>query len=94
MIGIPLCDGSGKRVGTVCKSEFTVRRRILYCPICERRTRHVIQDEGAESYYSPIIRCVRCGDMWSDGELLQRPFRRGWRQERIARAKQLWAEAS
>lgn len=37
--------------------------------------------------------CTNCGDAWREGELLERPFRRGWRQEAIARAVNLWEQA-
>ncbi|MFD5221430.1 hypothetical protein ACFWMH_27695 [Streptomyces tendae] len=44
-------------------------------------------------YYGPNITCCGCGDSWSCGELLPRPFRRGWRTAEIAKAKRAWTEA-
>lgn len=32
--------------------------------------------------------CLGCGDMWTDGEMHDRPFARGWRQENIKDAKE------
>jgi hypothetical protein len=33
---------------------------------------------------------LACGDIWSDGCRYQRPFKRYWKRERLARAKALW----
>lgn len=45
------------------------------------------------AWYGPTITCCGCGDSWSDGEMLERPFRRGWRKESIGRAVRDWYEA-
>jgi len=73
-------------------SRAAVRRRVLPCPVCKRRRRHVIYYDWSP-YYAPRIQCVACGDQWEDGELLARPFRRGWRKEAIAKAKHAWHNA-
>lgn len=69
----------------------TYRRRIIFCPICKRKTRFVQQINTG--YYSPIFTCCSCGDSWSDGELHPRPFKPRWRQEAVRHAQKRWATA-
>jgi hypothetical protein len=38
-------------------------------------------------WYGTLWSCMACGDSWSDGERLERPFSRGWRAEKIAYLK-------
>lgn len=68
-----------------------VRRKVMDCPVCERRTRHVIVWQGA--YYAEILTCCRCGDSWSEGWRMERPFARGWRKAAVACAREDWASA-
>ena len=68
-----------------------VRRIYMNCPTCERRTGFTDRFMGA--YYGDLTTCVSCGDSWSEGERMERPFRRGWRAESIATAKKEWAAA-
>lgn len=73
----------------VCVSPPTkmekVRRK---CPTCgATRTFLVIFYE----WYGARMTCLACGDCWSDGEMLDRPFCRGWRDERVVLAKEKWA---
>ena len=42
--------------------------------------------EAGSPWYSPTVYCTLCGDAWGDGEMMERPFRPRWRQERIAEA--------
>lgn len=35
-------------------------------------------------WYDPLISCLKCGDQWSGGERLARPFARGWRERAVA----------
>jgi hypothetical protein len=67
------------------------RRRILWCPVDERHTECVV---SVYEWYSPIVTCVRCGESWSDGELRQRPFQRGWRRDAQRAAQVLWDDAT
>lgn len=67
------------------------RRRVLPCPTCQRRTRHVEWWGGA--WYGPTWTCVACGDAWSVDGRHERPFRRGWRQEARRRALAAWNAA-
>jgi hypothetical protein len=64
-----------------------LRKRYLRCPSCQCITETVTQDGG---YWGFEIMCCRCGDAWLDGELLERPFRRGWRADRIRVHRRLW----
>jgi len=41
-------------------------------------------------YYGPILTCLGCGDSWSCGERLERPFRRAWRRDAIVDARRDW----
>jgi hypothetical protein len=63
------------------------RRR---CPTCATVTRHAVREYG---WYDPTLTCCECGDSWSGGVRHERPFRRGWRKDAIARAEQAWAAA-
>lgn len=40
-----------------------------------------------QEWYGWHITCLKCGESWQDGEMLPRPFCRGWREERIINAK-------
>lgn len=77
----------------VCGGAVAYRRRILWCPICERRRRFVVAYD-ASPYYAPSLTCCGCGDSWSDGELGYRPFARGWRKAAIRKAKARWQSAT
>lgn len=61
------------------------------CPVCEKRS--VILTWFYE-WYGPSSTCLRCGDKWADGELLARPFARGWRQRNIDNARKTWRRAT
>lgn len=75
----------------ICGPSRTLdRRRILKCPVENRRRRMVVNYGG---YWGSTVYCCGCGDSWSEGELNPRPFRPGWRKESIARAKERWQAA-
>ena len=65
-------------------------RRVMFCPTCDRRRRFVCH---FEAWYGVDVTCLGCGDRWSDGEMAERPFQRGWRQESVKRAREQWASA-
>ena len=67
-----------------------LRRRYWRCPVCQCRTESVFR---YELWHGVTIWCCRCGDSWGDGELLLRPFARGWRREATRRARRLWDQA-
>jgi hypothetical protein len=64
-----------------------LRKRYLRCPMCECVTESVVR---YELWHGATVTCLRCGDMWGDGELYPRPFRPGWRRDRITRGRKLW----
>ena len=54
------------------------------CPTCQRQRRML----GAfAEWYGTTWTCAGCGDSWADGEQLERPFARGWRQRSIRHAR-------
>ena len=61
-----------------------------WCHTCSSRTRFAVREYG---WYAPTVTCCACGDSWTQGERHQRPFRRGWRKDAIAKAEQTWTEA-
>lgn len=75
----------------VCRPSSFPIRRVLGCPTEGRRRRMAGRDHGP--YYGPTLTCLGCGDSWSCGERLERPFRRAWRKDEISKAKQAWDEA-
>lgn len=68
-----------------------VRRYIMRCWNCETNRRVVSVWQGM--FYGSIQYCCHCGDGWGDGQRMERPFQRGWRQKSIAKARQYWADA-
>lgn len=66
-------------------------RRILACPVCERRRRHIIRWDGA--WYGTTVYCA-CGDRWQDGSLGYRPFVKGWRKKAQAEFRAMWDNAA
>lgn len=74
----------------ICSPNGYAARRILPCPTCEQRRRMVVL---SYVWYGPTVTCCGCGERWNDGERESRPFRRGWRPERIAEARHLYARA-
>ena len=63
-------------------------RRITHCPTCNQRRRFAGFDQ---LWYGPTWTCLACGDSWHDGQRVERPFKRGWREEARARAAKYWA---
>jgi len=39
-----------------------------------------------QEWYGTQWTCLACGDRWADGELLERPWRRGWRRDSVLSA--------
>lgn len=63
-----------------------VERKRLACPTCKQR-RSFLRVYSTSMFYGATDTCLGCGDSWSDGELRERPFARGWRQRAVAAAK-------
>jgi hypothetical protein len=64
-------------------------RRIQHCPTCQRRRRFVGR---WQVWYDFDETCCACGDFFQDGGRAPRPFERGWRERRIAKAKSEWPD--
>lgn len=47
------------------------------CPTCERPSRMVVL---TWEWYGPSVTCMRCGERWEDGEMMERPFAPRWRE--------------
>lgn len=45
-------------------------RRIYGCPVCKRKTRHLIR---FYEYYEATIRCCKCAGEWTGRHLVYRP---------------------
>lgn len=75
----------------ICGTAPFPLRRIATCPTEQRRRRFAGQDLGA--WYGARWTCLGCGDTFGDGQRMERPFRRGWRQEAVAKAREVWAAA-
>jgi hypothetical protein len=75
---------------TVCRPPRIVYRAITYCPTCRGRRRTVVR---LALWYDPVVTCCGCGDSWAGGELVERPFMRGWRKQAVERAVRDWADA-
>lgn len=67
------------------------RRHIRLCPT-EGRRRRMVREYGS-LWYADTLTCLGCGDAWAGGERMPRPFARGWRKERITRARRDWRRA-
>ena len=76
--------------GAICGGYAVEARGISPCPTCGRRRR--FYGTWAE-WYGWTLTCLGCGDAWQDGERMERPFMRGWRADRIRRAKAGWSRA-
>ena len=78
--------------GAICGGVAFEWRRIGMCPTEKMRRRFYVSQSSL--WYSAVWTCLGCGDSWSDGERGERPFRRGWRAESIAKARANWAGVS
>lgn len=54
------------------------------CPTCNKRRKMLVE---YYEWYDAMISCLSCGDQWSDGERLPRPFYRNWREDAVKRLK-------
>lgn len=73
----------------ICKfNEGYARCEGISCWNC--KSKKSVAHMTTNPYLGSIFTCVECGDRWSDGEAWERPFKRGWRQESIKKAKAIW----
>ena len=85
------CDHYGGALSVHHSARGIVRRQVLKCWTCERRTPFVVRWDGA--YYGTTEWCVVCLDGWVDGYRMERPFRPRWKVERAAEIKAKWDDA-
>lgn len=78
-------------VVAVCSPPAFLWRAIRNCPTCKQRRRFSGREQA---WYGTTWTCCGCGDSWTDGEMHERPFKRGWRKGAIAHAKRTWDEAA
>ena len=64
-------------------SPCTLKKEDGDCPVCKKKTSFLWE---VFAWYPSISTCLNCGDVWSEGELLQRPFSPGWRSRNIQKA--------
>lgn len=62
----------------------TYSAAVIDCPTCERPRRMLA---WFVEWYGTTLTCAGCGDQWSDGEMLERPFAPGWRRKSIEHAR-------
>lgn len=65
------------------------RPHFSHCPTCKGRRKFWA---WFQHWYGWTVTCLRCGDRWQDGEMLERPFKPRWRQENIDHARKMMAE--
>lgn len=86
-----VCDFSIPGV-VVCGPPAGVYTRTMReCGVCERRHRFIERWDGAwygSTFYGG------CGDTWMDGEMLPRPFERGWRKKAREQFRAMWDNAA
>ena len=68
-----------------------VRAVRVFCPTC--RPFRVAAVAAFQEWYGWFVTCLRCGESWEDGEMLPRPFMRGWRAHSIASARERYRSA-
>lgn len=61
-----------------------------HCPTCGSSRRLTAQHY---EWYGWSVTGLRCGEGWSDGERLARPFERGWRKKSVRTAWKTYTRA-
>ena len=70
--------------GVVCRAALVnIGLRTLYCPTCEGERGFLLEHY---EWYGWNSTCLSCGEQWSEGEMLERPFQRAWRTKNIQAA--------
>lgn len=78
-----LHSDDGKLV--ICRPTITNRRvTISKCPTCKKKRQFF---NWFQEWYGWHSTCTGCGEQWADGEMIERPFQRGWRELNIEGAK-------
>jgi hypothetical protein len=64
-----------------------VRIERKFCPTCGKRRFFV---GWFEDWYGWYFTCLRCGERFADGEMMERPFTPKWRQHNIESIKKFY----
>lgn len=57
---------------------------VIYCPTCGRQRRMFGR---TYEWHGTTITCAGCGDIWTDGDMHERPFCPSWRRKNIEKAR-------
>ena len=73
----------------ICSPRYIeIKLPIVDCPTCERPRRMLYR---LAAWYGAEWTCLTCGEEYSADEgRMERPFRRGWREDNVRRAKEFW----
>jgi hypothetical protein len=72
----------------ICSPASLYVRAIRTCPTCQ----HYGRWAGFEQvWYGTTWTCLNCGDSFTDGYRIARPFARGWRTKSIRHGRTFWA---
>ena len=65
----------------ICFSQFDKQEvKTMHCPTCGGEQQFLCQHQ---EWYGWLLVCLACGEQWSDGEMCERPFMRGWRKKNV-----------
>ena len=75
--------------GAVCGPRYIeIKLPVEFCSTCERPRRMLYR---LAAWYGAEWTCLTCGEEFnSDEGRKERPFRRGWREDNVRRAKDFW----
>lgn len=76
-----------------CGGTVRWEKRQGTCPVCHISGSWIVNSVSSSAYWGGASTCTNCGDCWADGEMVARPFLRGWRQKSIADAVRHWEES-
>lgn len=85
---IHIHDEDDNHVGYICTGGPKRYVRTMHkCPECTRLRPFA---GFYQEWYGTTWTCLGCGDSFADGQRLDRPFMRGWRQKAIASGRKQW----
>ena len=79
------CNFAGGVV--ICSPSGATYRCIVRCPVCKRRTRHIVR---MAVWYGDDVTCLACGNEWSDG---YRRTTKAQAKRGVTLARSKWATA-
>jgi len=72
----------------ICTSPVVEKHLVRkICPTCGKRRYMTC---FSYEWYDTDFTCLKCGERWSGGERLDRPFCPGWRKKSVENAKKQW----